>query len=87
MDWKNKKLYNDIIWILLGNKSDLNQEREISTRKGKEFAEKHNMQFFEVSAKTGNENIFNEIFMIPINKIIKKFEQGYYDLKYHNVNK
>lgn len=35
---KTKKLYNDIIWILLGNKSDLNQERKISTRKGKEFA-------------------------------------------------
>ena len=77
-----KKLYNDIIWILLGNKSDLNQERKISTSEGKEFAENHNMQFYEVSAKTENENIFNEIFMIPINKIIKKFEQGFYDLKY-----
>lgn len=38
--------------MLIGNKTDLNFEREVSTEEGQEFAEKHNLIFFETSAKT-----------------------------------
>ena len=42
--------------ILIGNKIDLNFEREISQNEGKAFAETYNLPFIETSAKT-SENI------------------------------
>ena len=41
-----------MIILLIGNKTDLKMEREVSTEEGQEFAEKHNLIFFETSAKT-----------------------------------
>jgi len=41
-----------MIILLIGNKNDLKMEREVSTEEGIEFAEKHNLIFFETSAKT-----------------------------------
>ena len=43
----NKNVYK----LLIGNKSDLEDERQISKEEGKEFAEINGMQFFETSAK------------------------------------
>ena len=40
--------------ILVGNKTDNEDEREVSTQMGENFAKKHEMEFIEVSAKTGN---------------------------------
>jgi GTPase SAR1 family protein len=42
--------------MLIGNKIDLSDEREVSKEEGKRFAEEHHMLFMEVSAKTG-ENV------------------------------
>lgn len=39
--------------ILVGNKSDLEDTRQITKEEGKKLAEKHGMLFFETSAKTG----------------------------------
>ena len=36
------------------NKDDLKAEREVTTEEGQEFANKHNLIFFETSAKTGH---------------------------------
>ena len=44
--------YSKMIILLIGNKSDLKFEREVTTEEGQEFAEKHNLIFFETSAKT-----------------------------------
>jgi len=55
--WVNDiKKYCDpsIVTALVGNKIDLKEQREVSTEEGQEFADKHNMLFFETSAKTGN---------------------------------
>lgn len=37
--------------ILVGNKCDLAQDRKISTAEAQEFAEHHNLEYFETSAK------------------------------------
>jgi GTPase SAR1 family protein len=37
--------------ILIGNKSDLTEERKITFQEGKDMAVKYDVPFFEVSAK------------------------------------
>lgn len=39
--------------VLIGNKSDMIDRRAISTKEGQELAKKHNIKFFETSAKEG----------------------------------
>lgn len=46
--------------VLIGNKSDLNKNRQVSFEEGKEISERLGMRFFETSAKN-NENI-KEVF-------------------------
>mgnify|MGYP003295242826 CR=1 FL=1 len=42
--------------VILGNKCDLEENREVNTADGQKYAEKNNSPFFEVSAKT-NTNV------------------------------
>lgn len=42
--------------VILGNKCDLDDKREVAEDEGKKYAAKHNAPFFEVSAK-GNINV------------------------------
>ena len=65
--------------VLVGNKSDLEDKRQVSTEEGQELAEKYGLQFYETSAKTG-ENV-NEIFYDSADEIAKKIDQNYYDLE------
>jgi len=53
----------DAIFILVGNKSDLEHRRAVSTQQGKIFAEEKGLSFYETSAKTGAnlDEIFQEI--------------------------
>ena len=45
---------DNMVLCLAGNKSDIEgSRRQVSTAKGKAFAEEHNMIFYETSAKTG----------------------------------
>jgi len=67
-----------IFMVLVGNKCDLNDKRQVSFEEGKEFAEKNDMMFYETSAKDGI-NV-EEIFFNSANEIAKKIEQGFYDL-------
>ena len=39
--------------MLIGNKADLEDDREVSYDEGRQFAEKRQIGFFEISAKTG----------------------------------
>ena len=44
----------DILILLIGNKSDLNNTREISEEEARTKAEQYNIAFLETSAKTGD---------------------------------
>ena len=69
----------NICIIILGNKSDLADKRQVSTEEGRELAEKYEMKFYETSAKIG-ENV-NDIFYDSVDEIAKKMDQNYYDLE------
>lgn len=45
---------NDVIIVLVGNKTDLNDKREITQAQGEEEAKKNNLMFIETSAKVGH---------------------------------
>ena len=65
----------DIIFVLVGNKIDLNNERNVSFEEGKKYAEDNNFIFEEVSAKTGEnfpELFYNKLF----EQINIKFKPG-----------
>ena len=68
-----------IFMVLIGNKSDLADKRQVSTEEGRELAEKYEMKFYETSAKIG-ENV-NDIFYDSVDEIAKKMDQNYYDLE------
>ena len=55
-----KNASQNVLKILIGNKSDLVDDREITTDEGKAFANRNAMQFIETSAKM-NTNV-NEAF-------------------------
>ena len=64
--------YKDILICLIGNKIDLEEQREVSYEEGKNFAEENNLLFFETSAKDGN-NI-QEIFLESATLLVDKIE-------------
>ena len=67
-----------VFMVLIGNKIDLEDNRQVSYEEGSVFAEKNGMLFFETSAKTGK-NI-EEIFLKSSMEIAKKIDSGFYDL-------
>ena len=76
--------YSKMIIILVANKSDLNIERQVGQEEGQAFAQKHDLLYFETSAKTGQgvEAVFTESASF-INENIK---QGEYDLRTENID-
>ena len=57
--------------ILIGNKSDLNDNRKVTKEEGMKFAKKNGMVFFETSAKKGD-NSFEEVFKKSVETIAKQ---------------
>lgn len=45
----------EVVVMLVGNKTDLGEEREVTFEDGKEFAESHNLLFMETSAKLNHQ--------------------------------
>ncbi len=52
----NEHAPKDVVKMLVGNKLDLDKERIVQQREGSALANKYDIPFIEVSAKTG-ENI------------------------------
>mmetsp|Transcript_32982 Transcript_32982/g.82912 ORF Transcript_32982/g.82912 Transcript_32982/m.82912 type:complete len:202 (-) Transcript_32982:321-926(-) len=46
----------NIVIMMIGNKSDMEDKRQVSTQEGQEFANKHGLAFMETSARTA-ENV------------------------------
>ena len=67
-----------IFFVLIGNKSDLEDKREVSKEEGQELADKLGVLFYETSAKTGD-NV-NELFRDSADEIAKKIEKNLYNL-------
>ena len=55
----------DLVLVLCGNKSDLENERKVSTREAEAWARQRGMIFVETSAKAkiGVQQVFNEMIM------------------------
>ena len=73
--------------ILIGNKSDLVNKREVTYEEGEKFAKEHGYNFYETSAMTG-QNV-NEAFNDIFEQLYTKFEDaitGKTDNKSGNVN-
>jgi len=67
-----------IVIVLIGNKVDLDKERQVAYEEGKMFADQHNIAFFETSAKTFH-NI-DSCFVNIIQQINKKIEAKEIDI-------
>lgn len=63
--------------LLVGTKSDLQVQREVSFEEANNFAQENGLLYIETSAKTGN-NI-QEAFQMTVRKIIEKIENGSVD--------
>eukprot|EP01104_Vermistella_antarctica_P002758 TRINITY_DN12978_c0_g1_i1.p1 TRINITY_DN12978_c0_g1~~TRINITY_DN12978_c0_g1_i1.p1 ORF type:complete len:207 (+),score=42.95 TRINITY_DN12978_c0_g1_i1:77-697(+) len=65
---------NNITIMLVGNKHDLTERRQVSTEEGRKFAEDNGLVFLETSAKTA-ENV-EEAFFQTCRMIAEKIETG-----------
>lgn len=68
----------DMVIMLIGNKSDLEQRRQVSFAEGQAFAKEHGLIFLETSAKTAA-NV-EECFLQTSKMIYENIDKGVYDL-------
>jgi len=69
-----KNASQDIVIILVGNKCDMDSERDVRTEEAKEYAEENAMEYIEASAKTAH-NV-SEIFESIAAQLPKMLNQG-----------
>ncbi|CAL4068401.1 unnamed protein product, partial [Meganyctiphanes norvegica] len=76
-DARNLTNPNTVIF-LIGNKADLDAQRDVTYEEAKQFAEENGLMFVEASAKTG-ENV-EEAFLETAKKIYQNIQDGSLDL-------
>uniref|UniRef100_A0A0N4ZTL3 Ras-related protein Rab-14 n=1 Tax=Parastrongyloides trichosuri TaxID=131310 RepID=A0A0N4ZTL3_PARTI len=76
-DAKNLTNPNTVIF-LIGNKCDLEEQREVTYEEGQQFAEENGLTFLECSAKTGS-NV-EDVFLDTARKIFQNIQDGSLDL-------
>ena len=67
-----------VILVLIGNKTDLEDQRVVARERGENLAKENNMIFFETSALNGNG--IEEAFKKSIEEVDQKIRSGYYNL-------
>jgi small GTP-binding protein len=70
----NENCGTNAINFLVGNKSDLEKEREVSKEEGEEFAKKYDLIFIETSAKN-NDNV-GKLFEFFTYKLIEYYQKN-----------
>ena len=75
---------DNLIMILVGNKTDLIDKRQVTEKTGKDYAKNNNMDFYESSALNGY-NI-NEIFTNATRKIYNLITDGIEDKEYNGIS-
>ena len=68
------KDFQNILIYLIGNKTDLEDKRQVPKESAKKFAEENNLVFYETSALNGS-NI-EEIFVKSATTLVEKLEAG-----------
>ena len=68
----------NMVIMLIGNKCDLEQRREVKREEGEAFAREHGLIFMETSAKTA-QNV-EEAFINTAKEIYKKIQEGVFDV-------
>ncbi|NWT60313.1 RAB17 protein, partial [Erythrocercus mccallii] len=63
-------LPNEIVIALVGNKTDLAAEREVTTEEGEEFAGTKGLLFMETSAKSNHQ--VNDVFMSIVQELLRR---------------
>lgn len=71
------------IKVLIGNKSDLESQRAVSTVEAQEFADQHSLKFFETSALSGDK--IEECFIKATYDIHQQIKSGVIDLNTPNT--
>jgi small GTP-binding protein len=73
---KEKKKLNELGLLLIGNKIDLNEKRNVKKEEAEEFAKEYNINYYETSAlqNINIKNIINDIAQQCLNKIQKNDE-------------
>ena len=69
---------SDVVTILIGNKSDLVDDRKVTREEAENFAKEHGMKYYETSAKTGDGII--EAVNGCVKLIEKKVSDGSYEV-------
>ncbi|XP_008052281.1 ras-related protein Rab-17 isoform X1 [Carlito syrichta] len=60
----------DVVVMLVGNKTDLSEEREVTFEEGKEFAESQSLLFMETSAKLNHQ--VSEVFSAVAQELLQR---------------
>ena len=74
---KENNRIDELFLYLVGNKNDMEDKRVISFQEGEKYAKKNDINFFEVSAKSGKgvTELFNNLINGVMEKILKKNEK------------
>ena len=74
---KENNRIDELFLYLVGNKIDMEDKRVISFQEGEKYAKNNNINFFEVSAKSGKgvTELFNNVINGVMEKILKKNEK------------
>ena len=68
----------NVLIVLIGNKCDLNEKRQVTTEEGENLAKKYKISFYETSAKTGKnvQEAFTEFLKnLSVKEIPKEVEE------------
>eukprot|EP01084_Bolivina_argentea_P132747 234262_1 len=79
-----KQAGNNCVFILVGNKSDLEHQRQVTFEEAQKFAKSLGMHYWEISAK--NAQNVNELFQNITTQIFMNSEHAFQSLFYKNNN-